>query len=145
MSTKDNKELIRRFNKDFNELVPDMAKIRAFGDKYFAPGYVLHDTLGDQNKEQAMQFFFGVWSACPDFNYSLDDMVAESDAVAIRFTMRFTHTGTFMGVPATGKKVAFSAVQINKVLNGQISETWQLADNLGLMTQLGVVPAAPKK
>ena len=67
-------------------------------------------------------------------------MIAEGDKVAVRFTARGTHKGEFLGIPPTGKQVAWAGINIYRVASGKIAETWQLSDGLGLMQQLGVVP-----
>ncbi len=146
MSTKGNKELVRQVIKDRNEFVGDAAKVRSWCEKYCAPGYIHHNLArGDMNREQMMQYFVELMSAFPDFNKSIDDMVAEGDKVALRYTIEGTHKGTFAGIPATGKHVSIKGNEIYKIEGRKILEWWDFADYLGLMTQLGVVSgAAPK-
>jgi len=69
-------------------------------------------------------------------------MVAEGDKVAARFTMRGTHRGTFIGVPATGKTIAVQAMNIYSLSGGQFVEEHGQPDMLGLLQQIGAVPAA---
>jgi len=67
-------------------------------------------------------------------------MIAEGEKVAARFTMRGTHQGTFFGVPATGKKIAVSAMNFYRLSGGQFVEERGQPDLLGLLQQIGAVP-----
>lgn len=77
----------------------------------------------------------------PDVQWTLEETVAEGDKVAARFTMRGTHLGTFFGTPATGKKIAVKALNIYRLAGGQIIEETGQPDLLGLLQQIGAVPA----
>jgi steroid delta-isomerase-like uncharacterized protein len=77
----------------------------------------------------------------PDIQWTLEEMVAEGDKVAARFTMRGTHLGTFFGTPSTGKKIAVQALNIYRLARGQIIEETGQLDLLGLLQQIGAVPA----
>jgi steroid delta-isomerase-like uncharacterized protein len=77
----------------------------------------------------------------PDIQWTLEEMVAEGDKVAARFTMRGTHLGTFFGTPSTGKKIAVQALNIYRLSRGQIIEETGQPDLLGLLQQIGAVPA----
>lgn len=61
--------------------------------------------------------------------------------MAFRATMSATHQGSFMGIPPTGKRVEISGIEYFRLANGKIVERWVMFDDLGLMEQLGVVPA----
>jgi steroid delta-isomerase-like uncharacterized protein len=76
----------------------------------------------------------------PDIQWTLEEMIAESDKVAARFTMRGTHQGTFFGVPPTGKKIAVSAMNFYRLSDGQFVEERGQPDLLGLLQQIGAVP-----
>jgi predicted ester cyclase len=96
--------------------------------------------------EQRTQYVLAALPAIPDLNYTLEDMVAEGDKVVARYTARFTHKGTYMGIPATGKQVAAKGVEIYRLAGGKIVESWDFPDTLGMMTQLGAIPGrAPQK
>jgi steroid delta-isomerase-like uncharacterized protein len=77
----------------------------------------------------------------PDIRWTIEEMVAEGDKVAARFTMRGTHLGTFFGTPSTGKKIAVQALNIYRLSGGQIVEETSQPDLLGLLQQIGAVPA----
>jgi predicted ester cyclase len=60
----------------------------------------------------------------PDYQTIIDDLFAEDDKVAARITMSGTHTGSFMGIPPTGKYVSFTGVYIARIANGKTAEHW---------------------
>ena len=79
-------------------------------------------------------------AAFPDVRWTIDDMVAEGDRVAMRLTMSGTHRGDFFGIPPTGKRVEVGGTDIVRIENGQVAEHWGYNDDLGLMRQLGAIP-----
>jgi predicted ester cyclase len=92
----------------------------------------------DQELKDHIAFFE---AAFPHYELIADDMVAEGDKVAIRATFNGTQTGEFLGVAPTGKDVSISLILVYRVAGGKIGEHWMNADQLGLMQQLGVMPA----
>ena len=79
-------------------------------------------------------------SANADMHGTIEDLVAEGDKVACRWSGRGTHQGTLMGVAATGKAFTVTGIIIYHIANGKIQEEWDYRDVLGLMRQLGVGP-----
>jgi predicted ester cyclase len=63
-------------------------------------------------------------------------MLAEDDKVVVRFTLRATHRGEFMGIPATGKPIAVPGIIIYRIANGKIAEHWMQVDSVALTQQL---------
>jgi predicted ester cyclase len=114
-------------------------------DEDFAPDYVVHSPDGDGNAEDFMGFIMAARAAFPDLQATADPVIAEGEWVALRFTM----TGTFENelaflpeaIPPTGSPVVLT---VNVILSfnedGQIAEEWDESDNLGWLTQLGVLP-----
>jgi steroid delta-isomerase-like uncharacterized protein len=92
------------------------------------------------NVEGHKQFARMFYGAFPDLNHTIDDTVAEGDKVVVRFTLRGTHTGNFMGIPATNKPITVGAIAIFHFVNGKIAELRGQFDQLGMMQQLGVIP-----
>src|SRR5713226_6717917 len=76
----------------------------------------------------------------PDIQWTLEEMIAEGDNVAARFTMRGTHRGTFFGVPPTGKTIAVQAMNFYRLSRGQFAEERGQPDLLALLQQIGAVP-----
>ena len=121
MSTKGNKELVRCKYGEANQIAGDVSKLRSVGEKYYAPSYICHRVgSGDMNWEQTSQYLVAMMSAFPDTNASIDDMVAEDDKVAVRYTMKGTNRGAYMGIPATGKQIAMKAVEILRLDKGKL-------------------------
>jgi steroid delta-isomerase-like uncharacterized protein len=77
----------------------------------------------------------------PDFRLTEEDTIAEGDRVVNRWNFRGTHQGEFLGIPATNKQVTTSGIDIFRIANGRIVEAWQVADQLGMLQQLGAIPA----
>ena len=68
-------------------------------------------------------------------------MIAEGDTVVTRVIYYASHTGSFMGIPPTGKQVTVSGIDITRIVNGKAEESWGNSDALGMLQQLGVIPA----
>ncbi len=77
----------------------------------------------------------------PDVQWTLEELVVEGEKVAARWTMRGTHDGTFFGVSATGKQIAIQTMNFYAMANGKIVGERGQPDLLGLMQQIGAVPA----
>jgi len=76
----------------------------------------------------------------PDMRVEIDDILADGEKVAHRFTFNGTHKGEFLGVPATGKLVTASGMHLNLFENGKCVEVWQVLDTLRFLTEIGAVP-----
>jgi steroid delta-isomerase-like uncharacterized protein len=79
--------------------------------------------------------------AFPDLQVTVQDLIAEGDKVAARYTISGTQQGEFQGIPATGKHVTITETDIYRIVGGKIVEHWAEFDALGMLQQLGVVPA----
>jgi len=114
-------------------------------DKVTAENYVDHTAAPGMppGREGEKQWFMMLRAAFPDGHTTIDDLIAEGDKVVVRGTMTGTHTGEFMGIPATGKPVEISGIDITRFENGQSTEHWGQWDVAGLMVQLGVAPPPP--
>ena len=137
MSTEENKAIVSRFFEEvFNK------KNLAFLDEYATPDSVDHNLLPGMpaGLEGSRQFISMFLTAFPDLHAHLEDIVAEGDKVVTRTTYHGTNTGSLMGMPATGKAVSSSSIDITRLANGKSVEHWGLIDMLGLLQQMGVVP-----
>ncbi len=136
MSTAANKATFRRTIDAFNQ------RNLALVAELFAPDYVYHSApVGTPSGPAGVQHLWqDLFAAFPDITTTIEDQVAEGDKVVSRSLNRFTHTTAFMGVPPTGKLVAFSVIELARFANGQWVESWSVADTLGMLQQLGAVP-----
>ncbi len=137
MSTEDNKALVRRgLEEVWNQ------KNLATLDELVAPDYVVHNaSMTVHGLEQYKQFISMFLTAFPDFQSTIEDMIAEGDKVVTRWTARGTHQGAFMGISPTGKQVVVTGITIDRFVNGKFVEAWNNGDDLGVLQQLGVVPS----
>jgi steroid delta-isomerase-like uncharacterized protein len=86
-------------------------------------------------------FMSALLAAFPDSRFLVDDVISEGDKVAIRHRLLGTHQAEFQGISATGKQVEVGGIVIFRIKNGMIAEAWLNADLMGMLQQLGVVPA----
>jgi steroid delta-isomerase-like uncharacterized protein len=138
MSAEANKQVMQRFVEFINTASPKLAEELISPDAIFhVPGRPapLRGPAGYLEIIGMMRAGF------PDIQWALEEMIAESDKVAARFTMRGTHQGIFFGVPPTGKKIAVQAMNIYRLSGGQFVEERGQPDLLGLLQQIGAVPA----
>jgi predicted ester cyclase len=80
-------------------------------------------------------------AAFEHLDVTVEDMTAEGDKVAARFTAHGIHKGSFMNLPHTGKPITVTGVEIFRIETGKIAELWGEANLLGLVVQLGILPA----
>ncbi len=135
MSTEENKILARRFRET-------MDKSNGPGMEEFVSPHVAMHFPGSPplNFEQVQGLVGAFYSAFPDLCQTFEDQIAEGNKVVSRVTFRGTHKGDFLGIPATGKEVVFSAILIDRFEEGKIVEHWSNLDMLGMMQQLGAIP-----
>lgn len=76
----------------------------------------------------------------PDIKYTVEDLMAEGERVAVRWKWRGTHTGSFRGFEASQKQVTNDGMAIFQFKNGKVVHSWIQTDRLGFMQQIGVVP-----
>ena len=137
--SEENKALARRVADD----IVNPANVDAV-DEIYAPHYVLHDPNTPEDVhgvEGIREFFASTFDAFPDTEISIEELIAEGDKVVMRWTSRGTHQGEFLGLPPSGKRVEVAGVTISRIEGGKIVEDWELTDTLGLMQQLGAIPA----
>ena len=79
-------------------------------------------------------------SGFPDIQWKLEEMIAEGDKVAVRYTMKGTQQGEFFGFPPTGKPIAVQAINFYRLVDDQIVEEYGQPDMLGLLKQIGAIP-----
>jgi steroid delta-isomerase-like uncharacterized protein len=85
----------------------------------------------------------GMRAGFPDIHFAIEEQIAEGDKVLSRFEWTGTHRGAFLGVPASGRAVKVWGMVVDRFVDGRIKETRIIMDTLGLMMQLGAIPAPP--
>jgi steroid delta-isomerase-like uncharacterized protein len=110
-------------------------------EERFASDYIGHSTTEIRGPEGGKRFVAAMREAFPDFYYTVEDEIAEGDRVVHRWTARGTHVGPFQGIPPTGKRVTIAGTSVYRVADGKLVEGWTNTDMLGLLQQLGAVPA----
>ncbi len=115
----------------------------AVWDEVCASDFVNHDPglpTPDADLQTIKQTIGAMLAAFPDMTSSEDDIIADGDKIAVKRTMRGTHKGDFMGIPATGKSIAFSGIWLAHLAEGKIKEQWVYFNAMGLLRQLGAMP-----
>ena len=143
MSIEENKTLVRRLVNEYwsnltNHAVADELLTPDFYFSYAPPGV-------PPNRAVYKQFMSAYAVGFPDFHVTIEDMVAEGDKVGIRTTNRATNTGSFMGMPPTGKKTEVPQMSIFRIVNGKIVAEWTVANQLIALQQMGLVPPMGKR
>jgi predicted ester cyclase len=135
MSTEDNKAIVRRFFAEYDRGNLDGAA------ELLTTDFVNHQSDNTlQNRVEFKQLGSAFIMAFPNLQETIEDQVAEGDKVATRLTFSGTQSGELMGIPPTGKRVTFTSLTIDRLVDGKIAERWHLFDTLGMMQQLGVIP-----
>jgi len=133
MSVEQNKKIVHRM---FDEVMnkKDFSLVREF----VADNYVNHDMPGAVGPEGMKKMIENFFDGFPDMRIRLDEVIGDGDSVATRGEWTGTHSGNFMGIAATGKKVKVKFIDFWRLENGKAVENWVQMDIPGLMQQLGV-------
>lgn len=156
----ENRDAIQRLFQLFNQDVPQQLSARdedgVVGYAMENPGQrlgVLDDVLapdarihvpgagGPMSREDYKRFLASFYRAFPDLQVTMEDEITERDKVIARWTIRGQHQGDFQGLPPTGKPVTLTGIAIWRMVDGKAVEEWVEWDALGLMQQLGAIPA----
>ena len=135
--SEENKAIASKFFRMFELGDPSMA------EEIVAADYNNHDApdpnIGLEGIKATVKM---IKNAIPDIQFKLAYQVAEGDKVVSRYSWSGTHQGEYFGVPATGRRVNWTATATFRITDGKIREAWLNWDQWGLMQQMGVVPAA---
>jgi steroid delta-isomerase-like uncharacterized protein len=132
-----NKDVLRRFYAEFW----NAGNVDAV-DALVADDYVDHQPVPDMPAGKAgFAELIRLWhTGFPDITETVEDLIAEGDRVVGRFTFRGTHTGEFMGIAPTGRKVSMTGIDIVRVEDGRIAEFWYAEQLHDLLRQLDALP-----
>jgi steroid delta-isomerase-like uncharacterized protein len=136
MSAEHNKTAVRRlFEEGLNQGRDSVI------EELIAPNYVNHDFPASAAGPEGFKQVLGMFRAAfPDIRVTLEDVLGEDGRVATRGYFSGTHQGDFQGIPATGKPIKVSYIDIWRVQDGKLVENWVKMDLMGLMQQLGAIP-----
>jgi steroid delta-isomerase-like uncharacterized protein len=139
--TAGNKATIRRFCDAMNS--GDAELIAKTIDEVVEPDALIRTPLPiEATGAQALKEVFArLRRVFPDLHVTVEDLIAEGDKVVGRNSVTGTHRGDYMGLPATGRSVAYDEIFIFRLANGRIAETWGVVDVFSQMKQLGAIPA----
>jgi len=112
-------------------------------ERLVAPTWVNHDpSLPPMQGHEGIRQLSGMFhTAFPDVRMEFEDVLADGDKVAARFCMTGTNTGSFMGMPPSGKSINVTATGIFRLRDGKVTDNWVNLDVMGLMQQVGAIPA----
>jgi steroid delta-isomerase-like uncharacterized protein len=132
-----NKQVVQRF---VQEVLAEGKKSAV--DELVAPDFRSHSwpSTGD-GRADLKAAIDRVANGLADSTFAIEDTIAEGDRVAVRVTASATHVGEFMGMPPSGKRYEVAEIHIFRVRDGQLVEHWDVIDTLGIMQQLGALPA----
>ncbi len=138
--TANNKAMFRRFLDAAN--THDAELISKTIDEFVAPDALIRTPLPIEatGAQLLKEVFARLVRAFPDLHVTIEDLIAEGDKVVSRNSVTGTHQGEYMGLPPTGKSVAYKEVFIARLADGRIAETWGVVDVLSQMRQLGAIP-----
>jgi predicted ester cyclase len=139
MSVEQNKAAVRRF---VDEVLSghDLSVLESIlRDDYVDhdPGNIQGEEAGIEGAKQDVTAFV---TGLPDMRVTIGDLIGEGDYVTVRGVLEGTHQGELFGIPATGKPIRVSAMQMFRLDNGRIAEAWLELDRVGMLQQLGVMP-----
>ena len=120
MSEEANKGVVLRWIEAYNE-----RDMQAEADAR-APGYLAHVPAapGPLDSEGWSRFVATFGEAFPDLRLTVKEILSEGDMVAARVAFHGTHRGEFQGIPPTGRQVAFTSIEVNRVVGGKVEEHW---------------------
>ncbi len=137
MTAEENKKLVLRWRK---EVWSGNKRNLSLIDELYAPDCTVYETGAPHRGREAFKDRLRTYFSAFDIDSKTDFLVAEGDMVAIRDTMRFKHTGPFLGIAPTGKEATITTNDIYRIVDGKIVEQWVEGNMPGLLQQLGILP-----
>jgi steroid delta-isomerase-like uncharacterized protein len=137
--SEENKTVVRRFIEE----VWNNGNLDAI-DELISEDHVDHDPAQAESpggREGVRAFVQMYRAAYPDTHIEMGEMVAEGDLVAGNWTATGTHQGELMGIAPTGRSISITGMGMDRIRDGQIVESWGNYDSLGMLAQLGALPA----
>lgn len=133
----ENEDLVRRFFEEFCNARRSEVADEIIGLEYVAHGPQSPPAEGPDGVKARV----ALYQESVDGHWDVQEVFSTGDRVVARWIGRGTHQGELMGVEPTGKPIAVDAISVFRVANGKIVEEWTVWDALGLLQQVGAVPA----
>jgi predicted ester cyclase len=128
-----NKELVRRF---YKEVYGDWNM--ALVDQVISPRFISHDWPqdGPSGPQAFRDYYTAIRSAVSGARYEVDDLIAESDRVVVRWRLLGRHTGDFGSIPPSGRPITLKGIAIYRLESGMLMERWVVSDLHGLLEEI---------
>ena len=138
MSADTNKQLVQKWYEE----ISSQGRLDLVGE-VFASDYVNHEPgMNWPRGTEAPKMVVNMYrTAFPNLKFTVVEQLADGDKVVTRWTATATHQGPLMNLPPSGKSAKITGTSIERIANGKIAETWINFDLLGLISQLGFMPA----
>ena len=103
-------------------------------------GVVESPSTGTHRGRREIQESYERWTAAfPGGEYTVETVIVENDQAAVFFRLAGTHQGDFLGLPATGKRIEFQGVLLQRFENNQIVHERRVYDFSGVLIKLGIL------
>ncbi len=133
MSVEENKNIVRRYQEAYNNCDFDALAELVSAD-VLTPNIISGMLPGLEGAKVVHQTTL---IGMPDYQTTIEDLIAEGDKVVARVTMTGTHTGNFWGIPSTGRRVNLTGIYIVRIKDGKIVEHWGEENGMIVIKQLG--------
>jgi steroid delta-isomerase-like uncharacterized protein len=135
-------EQLKAAAQNFIEKGLNQKDLSAF-EAYFSPELTDHALPPGlpSGLEGRKMFASALLAAFPDLHVDVEDLVTDGGKVVTRYSVHGTHKGELMGIPPTDRQVSIGGIAIDRFENGRSIEHWEFYDQMGMMQQLGVIPA----
>ncbi|MFH6783854.1 MULTISPECIES: ester cyclase [Methylobacterium] len=138
MSIDANKVLARAYFTAFLE------RDAAWWQRHIAPDFVRHDpglNFDVRGPEGVARLGEVLHGGVTEMKLPIEEVVAEGDRVLVRLRFQGRHTGDLMGLPASHRGIDIAVMDLFRIVDGRLVEHWALLDNLGMLKQVGALPA----
>lgn len=131
---------IKMYTHTWDEIM-NKGKLDMFNDSNFTKDVVMHASPNDVvGIDSARAYYANFLTGFSDITFTIKDVFGQGNKLVKHWNFKGTHTGTFFGIPATGKKVEVEGVTLVRMQDGKIAEERDFYDNLDFMQQLGLIP-----
>lgn len=131
----DVKKVVRDFYESYNH-----RDLESTWERYMSPDLVNHAMGGAYQRAEWLALDQALFPAFADLHVEVLHQVSEGDVVATRYRFDCTHTGDFLGIPASGNKAVLTGTSFDRIVDGKIAEHWADVDFAGFMQQLSSAP-----